>query len=440
MVKSIYILAITTIGFLNVQAQGTMTLDDCMKYAVENSLAVKKTQEQNHQATTTRREAFFNAFSPNVNAYSDISLISGRTPDPSTNLYTDLKMLQDQYQISGSITLFDGFKAINDIKTSKIAVLNGRTNEQIKNDEICLSTMQAFYNVLYYKKLHEVIESQVQNAETDATRVKKEVELGQKSRYDVLEKESFCAELKYKLATTKATLNAAMLLLKETMNFPNDEPLEIDTTFNDTELQTAATEQIVQYARENAPELAVVKNKTLMSELDFKTAKWQCLPSLNLNAGWVSSHSMLIHDFDLAPSFHDQIKNNAQKYIQLQLNIPIFNKLSFISNVSRKKSDYKISQLELQEKQREIENEVYKAADERNSAEAAMHSAKQNAAFQLEYLEISKKKFQQGLTPYIEFNTVNNKFLESYAQYLNAVFTFKIKDAVLRYYNGEGYL
>ena len=177
-----------------------------------------------------------------------------------------------------------------------------------------------------------------------------------------------------------------------------------------------------------------------MSELDFKTAKWQCLPSLNLNAGWVSSHSMLIHDFDLAPSFHDQIKNNAQKYIQLQLNIPIFNKLSFISNVSRKKSDYKISQLELQEKQREIENEVYKAADERNSAEAAMHSAKQNAAFQLEYLEISKKKFQQGLTPYIEFNTVNNKFLESYAQYLNAVFTFKIKDAVLRYYNGEGYL
>ena len=96
---------------LAASAQQTLTLNDCMQYAVDNSLTVKIVQEQNNQAQTTKRDAFFEAFAPTVNGYANAGFVSGKNPDPETNMYTDVNMFQDNYQITGSMPIFKGFRA-----------------------------------------------------------------------------------------------------------------------------------------------------------------------------------------------------------------------------------------------------------------------------------------------------------------------------------------
>jgi outer membrane protein TolC len=114
--------------------------------------------------------------------------------------------------------------------------------------------------------------------------------------------------------------------------------------------------------------------------------------------------------------------------------------LGYFSNTSRQKSAYKIASYEFQEKQREIEAAAYKAVDEVAAAEKAAFHAQKSSELQKEYREITLKKYQQGLVPYIEYNTVNNKYLQSTAEYLNAVYLLHIKRAIADYYNGKSYI
>lgn len=426
---------------LGASAQQPMTLDDCMKYAVDNSLKVRAVQEQNNQATGSKRDAYFNLLAPTLNGYASAGFLSGKNPDPATNMYTDINMFQDTYSLSGKLPLFRGFKAINDVKISKIALESGRSTEQLRSDETCLQTMQSFYNVAYYQQLSKAIEDQVKDAEKSLEKSRKELELGTKNRYQVLESESQLSELQYKLACTQAQLNSAMLLLKETMNFPLDGTLEIDTTTTSSlaEIVAASPQEIASYAKENTPEAIVSRQTMEISKLNLKTARWQCLPSLELRAEWYSMHSMQVGHYDMAQPFKDQIKYNAQKYIGVNMSIPIFNGLQYFSKSSKQKSEYKIASYEFQEKQHEIESAVYKAADEAESALQAAINARKTQELQKEYLDITQKKFQQGLVSYIEYNTINNKYLQSLAEYLNALYTLKIKRAIVGYYNGRSY-
>jgi outer membrane protein len=423
-------------------AQQPMSLNDCMQYAVDNSLTMKIVQEQNNQTQTSRRDAIFDAFVPSVNGYVSAGFVSGKNPDPATNMYTDVKMFQDNYQISGTMPLFKGFQSINNLKISKNAVASGQSMEQLKKDNLCLTTMQAYYNVAYYQRLATIIAAQVSDAEKMLEKSQKELQLGSKSRYDVLESESLVSELQYKLAETEAQHNAAIILLKQTINFPMDKDLTIDTAriadYADREMIDA--QSVANYAKNNLPEIVISRYEMEKSKLQLKTARFQCLPQINLSAGWYSMHSMVVGKFDEAQPFRDQIRYNAQKSIGVNINIPIFNGLGYFSNTSRQKSAYKIASYEFQEKQREMEAAAYKAVDEVAAAEKAAFHAQKSSELQKEYREITLKKYQQGLVPYIEYNTVNNKYLQSTAEYLNAVYLLHIKRAIADYYNGKSYI
>lgn len=427
------------IGF----AQKPMTLKDCMEFASNNSAQILVEKELCYQKKIDRRDAILNVFTPQINAYAGLALTNGRTTDPETNMYTDLKMFQDEYQISASMPIFNGFEAVNNMKISKIALESGKNSLQVKTDEICLEIMQYFYNYLYFLKMTKVFFDEKQEALSALQQTEKEFSLGNKSRVQVLEKQSFLSEAEYSLADYEAKCNAALSALKKAMMFPSNEVLEIDTTINFQPVLTDDFEnatELATLAKESNSQVLVFQNSLKIKELEFKTAKWQFLPRIDLNAGWYSSHSKISGVNYQAQPFKDQIKNNGREYISISLNVPIFNRLQKFSNFSRKKSDFKIASYEFQEKQTEIENAVLEAFDEVLSARKKLLAAQKNADFQKEYYEIAAKKFQAGMIPYLEFNTAANKYAEAQAMYFNALFVSKIKTAVIEYYKGVSYL
>ena len=77
----------------------------------------------------------------------------GRSVDPETNTYKSTTSFQNGYSASGSITLFNGFEALNNLKISRTAAAMGLSREQQTRDEICLATMEAYYNVIYHHQM-----------------------------------------------------------------------------------------------------------------------------------------------------------------------------------------------------------------------------------------------------------------------------------------------
>ena len=428
------------------QAQEMMSLKDCMVYAVENSAKMKMQELETDDARVARRDAVLKAFTPSVSAGTYAYSNFGRSVDPETNTYVSTTSFNNGYQLGAGITLFDGFSAVNNMKISKTALKMGIGQEELTRDEICLATMEAYYNVVYFQQLSGILESQVRTAQDALTLAKKQEELGQKGYTDVIEMEAELADREYQLINARNQHADALLTLKDLMFWPMDEELLIDTSMADAEVIATLTpedetESIIEYAVNNLPSIAIAKGKMDNALLDLKTARWQFTPSLSLNAGWSTSYYTYPGMEGYVPTpFHTQFRNNGGEYIQLSLSFPIFDRLSTFSNLRRKRNESRRATIQYEQKVREVEAEVIRAVQDRDGASAAFHQADRRAALQEEAYLLNLRKLEQGLISTIDFQKASDNWLNAKTSRLDALLKFYIKRSVVNYYNGISYI
>ena len=424
-------------------AQEAMSLYACMAYAVENSSKKKIQDADNADALVSRRDAILKAFTPKVSAGTYAYSNFGRAVDPNT--YISSTSFNNGYSVDGSITLFDGFSALNNIKISNIAVKMGISQEQKLRDEICLSVMEAYYNVLFHTQMVEVMESQIEAARSNLTLVKKQLELGQKGRADVVQMEADLADREYQLINSR-NQKEAVLTLKALMLWPVEEVLPVDMSavrdsFELPEICMESAAEITSFAHENNPAVRIAKGKMDQARYELKTAKWQFLPSLSLNGGWSTSYYTYPgrKDYQAIP-FGTQFRNNGGEYIQLSLSIPIYDRLSRHSNLSKKKNDWRRAQAEYEQTLHDVESEISRAIQDSKGALAAFFQAEKRSVVQEEAYRLGERKMLQGLISPIEFQTVSNDYLNAKAEQLNARFQYLLKSSVVSYYKGISYL
>lgn len=432
---------------LSAQDTVTMNLKECMRYAVEHSTKVRIQEADNRDAQIDRRDAILAAFTPQVSgstyAYSNF----GRSIDPETNTYIRTTSFHNGYSLSAGMYLFNGFQAVNNLKITKTAQLMGLTQAQQLEDQICLATMEAYCNVLYYTELEKALQNQVATAEKAVQRAERQEQLGQKSRADVVQMQADLADRRYQLTTCRNNLANAFITLKDVMFWPIDEPLKIDESFVGLSHRGSRTDeseeisQLLSFAKTNTPSVLLAEGKMKNARLSLKTARWQLLPTLALYGGWSSSYFTYPGMEGYVPTpYLDQIKNNGGEYIQLSLSIPIFDRLSAHSNIARKKNAYERAQAEYEQTLQTVEAEVRRAVADRDGTADALLQAEARASLQQEAYTLNAKQFEQGLISSIEYQTASNNYLNALAEQLNARLQYFIKNSVVTFYGGTPYI
>ena len=445
-------IAILTTLFLmtgaNLTAQDTVTMNlkDCMRYAVEHSTKMRIQQADNRDAQINRRDAILAAFTPSIDAGSSASFSFGRSVDPETNTYIQTTSFANGFNASASMVVFNGFQAVNNLKITKTAQQMGLTKAQQIEDQICLATMEAYCNVLYYTEMQKALKAQVATAESAVRLATRQEELGQKSHADVIQMQSDLAERQYLLTQCRNHLNDALITLKDVMFWPIDEPLKIDglDVAGGLDSPTTGTEkvsQMVEFAKTNMPSVLLAEGTMKNARLALKTARWQLLPRLAVGGGWSSSFFTYpgMEGYVSAPYF-DQLKNNGGEYVQLSLSIPIFDRLSSHSNIARRKNAYDRAQADYEQALQTVEAEVRRAIADRNGSADALRQAATRAELQEEAFELNTKRFEQGLISSIEYQTASGTYLNALAEHLNARLQYFIKCSVVTYYGGTPYL
>ena len=425
----------------------TMNLKECMRYAVEHSTKVRIQQSNNRDAQIDRRDAILAAFTPSVSGSSSASYSFGRSLDPETNTYGVVTSFYNGYSLSAGITLFDGFRAVNNMKITKTAQQMGFTKAQQLEDQICLATMEAYCNVLYYTEMEKALQAQVATAEKAVQLASKQEQLGQKSHADVVQVQSDLAEKQYLLTTCRNNLNNAMITLKDVMFWPIDEPLKIDDSFSRLPQCDSPTDrtdeisQLVEFAQTNMPSVLLAEGTMKNAKRALRTARWQLLPSLSLYGGWSSSYFTYPGREGYVPTpFMDQIKNNRGEYIQLSMSIPIYDRLSAHSKIAKKKNALARAEADYEQTLQTVEAEVRRAIADRDGSADALRQAATRADLQSEAFELNTKRFEQGLISSIEYQTASNNYLNALAEHLNARLQYFIKCSVVTYYGGTPYI
>ena len=434
-------------------AQEPMTLKECMEYAVSNSTRMRIQQADIRDAQVERRSAILEAFTPSVSAGSYAYYNFGRSVDPETNTYRSTTSFQNGYQASGSIALFNGFQAVNNIKISRTAAAMGVSRQEQTRDEICLATMEAYYNVVYYGEMMKAIEEEVAAATKAVQLARKQEQMGQKGYADVVQIEADLAAKEYRLVNARNMANDALLTLKDIMFWPLDQELAIDCSMADeAALESGeqlfakgaldgSKEELVANALETLPAAYMAKGEMMNAKRAFNTAKWQLLPSLNLSGGWSTSYFTYPDEKGyVATPFRNQFTNNMGEYIQLSMSIPIYGRLYRQATIAKKKNAYIRATAQYDQKVREIEAEVTRAIQDKEGAQAAFVQANKQVQVQKEAYKFNTRKFEQGMISPIEYQTASGNWLSAKAEQLNALLKYYLKRSVVEYYSGVPYL
>ena len=423
------------------QLASKMTHHDCMEYAISNSTKMRIQQAETGDAQIARRNAVLRAFTPSVSGNTYAYYNFGRSIDPETNTYVMETSFHNGYSVGAGIDLFNGFSAVNNLKISKTSLAIGQTKEKQVEADICLAVMEAYYNVVYYKRLVDIYEAQAVTAESSLARLRKQEEIGQKSHADVVHGDADLADLQYDVINTRNMYNDQLMNLADLMFWPVDQELVIDTEnvipSLDGDINAA---DVVDLALANNPAVKIAGWQADNAKRELATARWQLLPRLSLNTGWSTSYfNYPGQDLNLDP-YRDQLRNHQGEYIQFSMSIPIYDRLQGHDNVARKRNAFKRMTAQYDQKRRDVASEVRRAVQDCDGAATAYEQALKKARVQEEAYQLNAKKMEQGLISSIEYQTATNNFLKAQADEMNSLLKYLIKQAVVRYYNGVEYI
>ena len=413
-----------------------LSLEECMAYAVEHSTSVG----QRANSLASAREDYISAVAsalPSVSAGSGGSLGFGRSVDPETNTYTTVSTFSNSYSISAGLTLFSGLATINGIRAAKVARAMGVENLQLARDEAAMNAMAAYFDVVYYTGAVKIAEDALAASRLNMTKASKNLELGLVSAADVAEIEAQVAADDVSLTEWQNNLSLAEIRLREVMNYPQDEPLEIDTDVRiDSELTGASFAEVLDYALANNPRVRSAELNSRYSKINYSIAKGRYYPSISAGGGYSTSFYTNLDNAAAYASWWRQIKQNRGSSVSVSMSIPIFSGLG--RRTSKHRARYSMNNAVLQEEatRRAVESEVAQTYSQMQGyGKQYVQGQKKVKATELAYNGMSQK-FAKGLVSAIELQTAANNLQQARSEMLRSRLQYIIKCRMVDYYNG----
>ncbi len=117
--KRSFLLFATVVWSLCANSQEKIwNLEDCISHALENNIQVQQNELNKEISKQNYIASKYNTL-PNLNGSASHTYNFGQTIDPFTNSFATTQVRSNNFFLSSSMTLFDGFRNINSIKQSE---------------------------------------------------------------------------------------------------------------------------------------------------------------------------------------------------------------------------------------------------------------------------------------------------------------------------------
>lgn len=414
------------------------SLDECMRYAVENSPKVKQ-QMYTNDIYKVEKQSAIASFLPSISTGVDAQYRFGRSVDPETNTYVNTSTFNNGYSAYVSLPLFRGGQLINQWRLANVNRHSGKNDLQKQKDDLAINIMDAFITVVYYQGLVKMCAEKLEDSQRLLYKTQRQEELGLKGKADVAQIESQVAGDDYNLTHQQNLYNTAMMTLKNAMNYPSDLPFEIDTVVPPVQdiLAEEPVDAIQEYAMANNPTALQASFQLKARKMDYLIAKGKLLPSLSMQAGISTSYFENLKSETTPVAFKDQFKNNRGEYIYFSFSFPLFDGLSRITNVRRARNNVRIAYEKQTETFRQLQKEVEQAVlDREGYAKETVQMEKKVKADALAY-QVTLRKFEEGLMSPLDVQTNATTLLNSKADLLQRRLLYLMKCRQVDYYKGE---
>jgi outer membrane protein len=419
-----------------VDAQKVWTLDRCINYAWENNFSVHN-QELTVKIQHMDYRQAKNDLLPELSLQSSLNQYYGRSIDPATNTYIDVKFFNNGYGLSSSVDIFNGFMKLNTIGMQKLNLEAEKNRLQQVRNNVAFTVINSYFDVLLQLGLTSIAKENFKLSRNQLDYTTKYVEIGRKPGTDLLETEANLAADSFLLVQSDHLLEQATLGLKYQMNFTLADSIVIDTLvpsiFSGT-LDTLSMDELFMAASAALPDLTFAMNQLLAAKKAVRVRQGAFSPRLGFYAGWSSQYMETNRDNnDRIIPYSDQISNNSNEYLSLGIEIPLFSKLSRYSSLSKSKLQYQQAKVRYDDVSYKLMMGVEKSLTEWRSSRAEYESSLSQLAKSRKAYEAAEKKLDKGLINIIEFYIQKNKWFRAKTEVLRTGLQVLLKERYIRF-------
>ena len=449
--KHIVSLFTLLISMMSLQAQEKeWTVDDCIQYAIEHNHDVRLQRMQLNDYKADRQRAV-GAFLPSVEANVGGQFNFGRAIDPETNTYTNVNTFYNNYGVSASVPLFDGFQRINDLRAAKASVLMGRQGLVAQKDRVAQLVLEAFFDVQYYQTALDFVKQKREESTMLLRQTRMMVEVGTKGEADVAQMEATFAADDYEVTRQQGLLSRALLQLKKQMNYPAEEELEIkneelrmkNENYSSSLQSNSHSSFFIlhssfkqsDYSSFTPPSIREAEYQLRSAKYAYRSSKGALLPSISVGAGASTTYFKQI-GAQSSRNFANQFRNNAGEYVYATLSIPLFNRLNTISNIRRQRNNVERARENLDHARQELHRLIQETVIDQQNSWMEMQKMQEKVEADSIAAQFTIRKYQEGISSSIDVQTATVALLQSKAQLLQCRLNYVYKTRILNYYQG----
>ena len=430
-------IAVITIGIflytLDLSAQETYTLKDCIERAIEKNISIKNSRLDLLNSSENKKTAVGN-FLPSFNLSGNHSWNTGLTQNITTGLLENQTTENSSINMSVGIDVFNGLANIRRLHRANLDVLAKQYQLEDMKENISLLVANSYLQILFNKEQLSIQESQLKVSQEELAITQERFNNGVIPRGDLYEIEANLAKAEQNLVVAQNNHHISKMSLAQLLLFSDVEKFEIadqDYKIPETAILNKSADEIFQKALKNRNDIKLAKTNLKIAIKDQQISKSAILPTMS---GYYSYNSRVI--IDSPTSLKNQFDLNAGESIGLQLNIPILNGLTTRTNIKKSKLNVLRNKNILDQTKLDLENTINQSLNDAEGALKAYEAAKKtNIARETAY-KYAKERFENGAMNTINFLQAQQLFEASQSDLIKSKYDYIFKIKVLEFYFG----
>ncbi|WP_304200312.1 TolC family protein [Flavobacterium alvei] len=443
-IKSISLVIFLLFG-LSIQAQTkTWTLEECVKYAIDNNISIKQTELDTKTADIDKKGAIGN-FIPSLNSNASHSWNVGLNQDPTTGLLRNQTTQYSSMGVGVGVDIYKGMQNQNTLRRANLSIIAAKYQLTKMQEDVALNVANAFLQVLFNKENLKVQKEQKANNEKQLSRSEELVKAGSVPKGDLLDIKATVASDGQKVVAAENALLISKLSLAQLLQLKEFYDFDVtdETTVKDENNILAQTPlAIYDKAKEQRTELKIAKTNLEIAEKNVAIAKGGYQPTLqgfyniNTRISYADSYNFQTGLSSPAPPFSQQFADNRGQAFGAQLNIPIFNGFSAKNNVERSKVNLEKSKIAVEQEELALQRNVYTAFTDAKGGLNAYESALSALEARQEAYNYAKEKYAVGMMNSFDFNQSQTLFSAAQSEVLRTKYDYIFKIKILEFYFG----
>ncbi len=426
-------------------SQQYWTLEDCIDYAMENNIRIKRQELQVKNARYNYRQSMLNVL-PGISANASHTYSRGRSLDMITYEYIDIPHESGNMSMSAGMNIFNGLYNHHNIRLERYNLQATLNEVEGARDEVSLNIVTAFLQILYEKEMLEIDEQQLKLSELQLENARISYELGDVPKSRIFELESQHAAYRHRVTLSRNSVKSAYLNLKQLLQLDMDLDfrVKVPDLNNDVDKSNLVypVDDIYNEAEASLPYVrgAEYHLKSTQKALDIRRS--QLYPSLSVSAGLGSRYSELArnpreNEGTLDYPYDLQLRDNFGQYVTFSLSIPIFNRWATRTHISRAKTNILDAEYYVEEVKQQLYSQVHQNYNDALAARDNYESASKSRLHAEEAFNFASRQFELGLINFVDYQYAQNNFITAESELVRARYDMILRLAFLDYYMGN---